>query len=777
MVVATRISILAFLILFASGSLRGEERPGEGPPPGIKSLLEALADHSITLSVRDGTLEAVTEQIRKATGVNVVVDPKLPPLLAEAGIRVNLRLKDISGLNALDILLDHYDLARVFQDGALLLTTKWGLGGPVRDAEYDIAPLLETSADRPWRLRDLVASIHGLPPAPRLKAPSPIEAGDLLGLVQDEVAPGSWDGDEHRISIENGRMFVKHTAEAQEGVRRVLRNLRRLQGPEVTFRFRALRLPTGLVRRLPLPGPLDAECVKEVDRAASALRQPFKTLTFRGLNGVRSHGSAGCPFSFTRGMMAGERNLDEASAGLWVDVRPLFTGREAIPLVLRLFLGEGETRPSGLPRMPFFSIETFQELPAGRTALVAVAPDVFSRDDEAPEGTAIAVLGRADPGPWQLLEGAWGTGGKVNDPVWEALRRKTLAVEYSDRSLDDLLEDLSARLGVNVVVHPNVYKKCSMTWLHVDRLSFGKSSGERVLGQLLEMKCLKFQVGYGAVHIVTRDEPARLGRIAMMDFPLLDLVLPHTEDLRADFWTFTQWGPDEDHEEWVEPDEERLTADTLLVSIRDTIAPESWNSSHNLLNVRRDRLIAWNRRDILEEVGSFLDGFRAKNWEGVVLEGTWIERKAGDPLFAIPGGASLSATECDRLAERVARGDVRAGASFLLRGVAGRLFHAAGGKQTAFVSQRESEVDWEAGVVLDGWAVECTAFPEPARGRIRLCGRALSCAYESPENAKSHPGRFFKETFRTDLSVPRGGGVILGGSGCPGEKMLLLRIR
>jgi hypothetical protein len=690
---------------------------------------------------------------------------------------VTLRLKNISALNALDLLIGQFDLFRTCREKTILITTPWGIPGPVITRRYNVETLLRRRADYPGKIRDIFRAYtdpRDFPPPRRSST-----LGDLKALVETEIAPGSWISSDCDITLEGAILKVTHTEEVHGEVRRLLWNLSCLTGPEILIHVNVLRVPLAAVAGCKPCARIDEETAGRLSAAAAALPQPFGTHRMSTGNGQRSHVALGEEFVFKTGREGDMFEKRKARDGVVIDVQPFFAGGERVPAFVRVYCGRAARLFPAAPRLPFFRCETVAEIPRKGALLLLGGADPFPKATDEKGTTVLAVMLRAEPGRWEPLDLPGYVLSSENDRIFDILHNLRLTVEYQEVSMETILEDLAKRLTVNFVVHPEIYRKYAEPWLHVKHLSLTNLPADQVLEALFQQKCLHFQIRSGAVVVLAQGQTLKTP-MAGKDFPVMDILLPPPVPHPPPFLRFATIFPEAGFFFIGDKGPKPITEKSLIRCVRQMVSPESWEVHPNHIRMRRTRLIVWNRPDVLRGVKGLLDSLRARLWDGVVLEGIFITGLPGGKGKG-PVGPTLSAHACDALEKALAGGTREVLGRFRLPAVTDRRVTVALGSQTVHVRNWEEDSIWTTTAVLDGWAFSGKVSSGLRGRRVALKGMASLSRYLRPEAPRSETGRLANLTFRADLQLFRGEGAILGAlpsaGKAGGEAYLFLRVR
>ncbi|GEM_PF-3527093 len=771
----TRFTDLAALgivvCLVAQAAAQG---PSMEPPPGEKKILEVLQKKKLRFEFNDAPLPVVVDYLRRETGVNIVVDPEVVDRFEAEGRTVNLKLRDIQALDALEILLRFSDLRRLFKNGVLFITTPEGAWEMEETflVFFDLSDLVQGRKDHPGEVRDLFKA-YETPRSPVFSAEDweeSLSVEDVIAYVRDTVAPDTWDLGEKRVTSVGDQLAVWHTREVHREIRRRLAGIERQQGPEIGMTVKVLPVPGKTIDGLGGRVLLSEDEVRRLEAAAGALRHPAGAFRLTLYNNRRSSLASGRTFSFPAGVSGSEARRMTARDGVVVDVHPAYVRGDGVHCVVRFFTSRADAAPSGLARLPFLRCETSAHVPRRGAALLAAGSAPIGRGEAG--GEILAVLARAEPGPWP----APATGPREEDAGNARLRRilseKRLTLDFVDTPLREVTDWLASRAGINIVIKPRVYQEKSEDELLV-ALVVREIPLDQGLDLLLSLKGLAYTVECGMVLVTTDDDLLERGREAV--FPVHDLLLrvpafrrrPPAFLPAADegFLAFPE--AESDSADW--------TLETLSGMIQDNIKPDSWTPPNHVRCVQ-NHLVVRSNAEVLKRVEAFLTDLRAKRLVYVLVEGRVLSAPSGWMERLGLSGPALDAAACVRLEKALAAEDATVEERFRIVGRAGKRFCLSGGRQFTYVVDPEKDGDYDTAAALDGWSFEGRVTGGLLGKTLGLSASVYLSRYEPPDPPLSGPGELFETRTRWDCTVEDGGGVLLGAAG-GGGRLLYLRVR
>ncbi|HTF89043.1 MAG TPA: hypothetical protein VK843_11585 [Planctomycetota bacterium] len=197
------------------------------------------------LTVDTESLSAVIDLIRLNTNLPLVVDPAAESEASTAGAVFKFTLQNpLSVQDALDLVTHQAgeNVTWTIKHDAILVTTKAKARGrpvvvnhDVNDLVFGLTDFLGPRINRLRLLADMTDEDGGGPFGGIGEKPNLIEISQVSTLIQENVAPGTWE--EEGISIDEGEgyLMVVHTPEVQKQVSEFLNDLRRFSSSLVAI--------------------------------------------------------------------------------------------------------------------------------------------------------------------------------------------------------------------------------------------------------------------------------------------------------------------------------------------------------------------------------------------------------------------------------------------------------------------------------------------------------------------------------------------------------------
>ncbi|HVY62634.1 MAG TPA: hypothetical protein VHF22_13325, partial [Planctomycetota bacterium] len=223
------------------------ERKGQQESPEEARIRQTLAGRKVTINFPNTSFDDAINFLRDITGLNYVIAAPAAEALASNAVQINLRLRDITLKNALELILSQAkDLVYKIKHDAVYINTK--------DAE---------KADLYLRFYEVSELINDLPdyPAPQLALEDtskskggPGGAGAILSIGDEEQKTGGLTADklkelieqklggdsEGEVTFMGGLLMVRKSLDAHRKIEKLLDSLRKTTGVLVTVETRMI---------------------------------------------------------------------------------------------------------------------------------------------------------------------------------------------------------------------------------------------------------------------------------------------------------------------------------------------------------------------------------------------------------------------------------------------------------------------------------------------------------------------------------------------------------
>ncbi|MEW6073405.1 MAG: hypothetical protein AB1726_12545 [Planctomycetota bacterium] len=241
-------------------------RPGIDLEQAVDASELELRRQLATTEIRDfkiDEMESLTEvidTIKYVTGLPLVVAPVAESAALDEGKVFDFDLTHpISVEEALDLITQAAGetITWTVRHDAVLITTKEKARGTLQIYNHDVQdlifPLTDFMGPRIDRLRlieEMTDEDGGSQFGSIGDKQVTNEPDDLVTLVRDNVAQGTWDQEGININIEGGNMIVVHTSEVQKQVRQFLEDLRRFSASLVTIETKFMSISDNFLQEI-----------------------------------------------------------------------------------------------------------------------------------------------------------------------------------------------------------------------------------------------------------------------------------------------------------------------------------------------------------------------------------------------------------------------------------------------------------------------------------------------------------------------------------------------
>lgn len=225
--------------------------------PAVRKIKTQLESGKVQWSFAETPFQDVVTFIRTTSDVNIVLDPKVLQGFQLDGVKVTLELKDLKLKDALNVLLEFYNLTYLFKDDVLFITKK--------DSELAKEKVIPVLHD----IRDLTGQIKDFP-GPRIQLSTVKDGGSggalfteeaskggavltgekLTELIKSSIAPDSWGKEEFSIAETSGQLLVVHSEKTQQEIRNFLNDMRRFSGMMVSIESRFLEVTDDFLEQI-----------------------------------------------------------------------------------------------------------------------------------------------------------------------------------------------------------------------------------------------------------------------------------------------------------------------------------------------------------------------------------------------------------------------------------------------------------------------------------------------------------------------------------------------
>ncbi len=391
-----------------------------------------LDDTRVTID-KTGKLAALIEPIRAAAGVNIIVDPRAPSRTDTERV-LELKLKNVKARSALAWVTRLYGLEYVTQDGAVVIGAPGQLEGGVTTKLFDVAGLLSRPPDNPAPA--IAIPREGQPEfgAPYEAENPPAPDQELADIIQTVIAPGTWEGPFVARIVKAGRLSVTHHPYVVAQIEEFLKLLRSKAPAMVTIDADIFEL--------------DAEAEKFFESlGGAAMSEEDTKKALEALKGARSTRCIQAfHFSCTEGQLAHVLANNSAGRALTFEARPALTPAGAVKIDFSL---EGVLNEKSIAGSTTLRLRTTTVIP-NRGSAAFLLPRPGAEEKTAALIVRVIASGENKDADMQLSDRS---DAAVREKIAAA---KLVSFEFTNVAWSKVVESLRERLGVNVVLHPDM---------------------------------------------------------------------------------------------------------------------------------------------------------------------------------------------------------------------------------------------------------------------------------------------------------------------------------
>lgn len=196
-------------------------------------VLNKLETMKISLSEVDRPLDELVAYLRDFSNINFLIDPEVYTKVSKDQMRVTIKVKDVRLKSALKLILGQYDLAAVYQDGIVRITTRERVNQNVITQFYDVRDLLLKISNFPGPKLELTGGegsggSTGITFTVEEPQQSKVDEGFLEELIKTNTGGKSWEENPNaavRITP-TGILIVTQTRAVHKEVENLLNMLR-----------------------------------------------------------------------------------------------------------------------------------------------------------------------------------------------------------------------------------------------------------------------------------------------------------------------------------------------------------------------------------------------------------------------------------------------------------------------------------------------------------------------------------------------------------------------
>ena len=218
---------------------------GGADDPEILAINRQLDTIKMTLDFQNQKLEDMVAYIREFTGLNIFIEQNLGDKF-DPTKQVTFRVRDIQLRTAMRLMLDQFELDYTIDESRIIkITTRDKAGGRAVPELHDIRDILVRIQDFAGPKVELTApggagaALAGASFTLEEPKESSVSEEQIVDLIKDNVAPGSWEGEYTIEKTPNQQLIVNHTPKVHKELQEFLKRLRSYTGTmvSVTARF------------------------------------------------------------------------------------------------------------------------------------------------------------------------------------------------------------------------------------------------------------------------------------------------------------------------------------------------------------------------------------------------------------------------------------------------------------------------------------------------------------------------------------------------------------
>ena len=219
-------------------------KPSELDSPEDRAIRKRLEDTITKHILPSATVDAWAAYYGNLTGVTFVVSTDVADMDAEETTLVDFNLSERSVADALKVIRSQTGVAHRIQNGLVELVTPDMATGIIYYERYPVSDLVQGFKPNPGpdlKLRSPDDDTPLFPEVDEEPMPAVVDDQRLQEILQEAVAPGKWD-DQFNMTYQAGLLLVRADKPAQEGIVKMLGDLRKLVGIQVDVESRFLKV-------------------------------------------------------------------------------------------------------------------------------------------------------------------------------------------------------------------------------------------------------------------------------------------------------------------------------------------------------------------------------------------------------------------------------------------------------------------------------------------------------------------------------------------------------
>jgi len=213
--------------------------------PENRAVMKKLEDTKTEHNFPSATVKDWATYYGNLTGVTFSVTADVEGMAAETTTLTDFRLSNRSVADALKVIQSRTGVAYKIVHGLVQLVPPDKAIGTLYYERYPISDLIKGFKAKPGPDLKLKAPDDDSPLFPEVddnEAPSVVDESRLQDILKETVAPGKWDGSPFTMSSQAGMLMIRADKDTQEGIARLLTDLRRNVGIQVDVESRFLKV-------------------------------------------------------------------------------------------------------------------------------------------------------------------------------------------------------------------------------------------------------------------------------------------------------------------------------------------------------------------------------------------------------------------------------------------------------------------------------------------------------------------------------------------------------
>ena len=277
-------------------------------------LRAKLKQTTVRLPGIDGeeSLDNLIRMIRDNTGLPLIVDPAAEASVVDNGVVFSFNFENEltveQALNRITAIAGEEVTWTLRFDAVFVTTKEKAAGAPivylhdVQDLIFAITDFTGPRIDRLRLLNELEDDDGGGPWGGILESERMIEVDELVTLVTDTVAPGSWENDGVSIDPGEGFLVVTQTPEVQQQVKDFLEDLRRFNSALVTIDAKFMEVGESWIQEVGVDfRGLDNRILEDVTNGLEDMASLGLDNGGSGIDGTNAAGQPSAGFFFDDG--------------------------------------------------------------------------------------------------------------------------------------------------------------------------------------------------------------------------------------------------------------------------------------------------------------------------------------------------------------------------------------------------------------------------------------------------------------------------------------------